>query len=89
MRSHATHLTSRCDRRFRIEDTIRKLENQREDKLRKWQEGLHDVNPWITKTLDNIKPEPTLANDVDSAYDQIDEFQVIRSLLSKYILWLY
>ncbi|XP_020912247.1 dystrophin isoform X2 [Exaiptasia diaphana] len=59
----------------RIEDTIRKLENQREDKLRKWQEGLDDVNPWITKTLNNIKPEPTLANDVDSAYDQIDEFQ--------------
>jgi hypothetical protein len=61
---------------FRIEDTIRKLENQREDKLRKWQEGLQEVNTWITKTNAHIKPEPSLADDVDSAYDQIDSFQV-------------
>ncbi|XP_048577507.1 dystrophin isoform X2 [Nematostella vectensis] len=59
----------------RIEDTVRKLEIQQEDKLRKWDEGLDEVNTWVQQTKAKIRPEPLLARDVDAAYDQFDSFQ--------------
>lgn len=53
-----------------------KLKIQQEDKLQKWHEGLGDVNGWMMKTKVKVDAESTLANDVDTALEQIDDFQV-------------
>lgn len=49
---------------------------QQEDKLQKWHEGLDEVNVWVTKTRVKVESPTRLATDMDSALEQMDEFQV-------------
>ena len=49
---------------------------QQEDKLKKWHEGLDEVSVWVTKTRVKVESPMRLATDVDSALEQIDDFQV-------------
>ena len=49
---------------------------QQEDKLQKWHEGLDEVSVWVTKTRVKVESPTILATDVDSALEQMDDFQV-------------
>ena len=60
----------------RIDDTIQKLKMQQKDKLKKWHEGLDEVSVWVAKTRVKVESPMRLATDVDSALEQIDDFQV-------------
>ncbi|XP_068690393.1 utrophin-like [Montipora foliosa] len=61
----------------RIDDTILKLKLQQEGKLEKWHQGLRDIDSWVMKTKVKVDAELGLATDVDSALEQIDDFQDI------------
>ena len=61
---------------LRIDDTILKLKLQQEGKLEKWHQGLRDIDSWVMKTKVKVDAELGLATDVDSALEQIDDFQV-------------
>lgn len=60
----------------RIDDTILKLKLQQEHKLEKWHKGLGDIDGWVMKTKVKVDAERSLASDVDSALEQMDDFQV-------------
>ena len=60
----------------RIDDTIKKLKIQQDDKLEKWQVGLEDVNGWVARTSVKVESYTRLATDVDAALEQMDAFQV-------------
>jgi len=49
---------------------------QQKDKLQKWHEGVDEINVWVTKTRVKVESPMRLATDVDSALEQMDDFQV-------------
>lgn len=49
---------------------------QQDDKLQKWHEGVDEVNVWVTKIRVKVESPMRLATDVDSALEQMDDFQV-------------
>ena len=49
----------------RIDETFQKLRIHEEDELRKWREGLDEVNGWV---IVKINSPTRLAPDVDAAF---------------------